>query len=191
MVRSCLLVTLIKCPKGHKCVGSLCRLVKTLIVSSVRPTGQASKQGTRSPIELFWTAKNVAPTWFPHHSVHQSCSRELQFWPPCVLPTFGVFTFCIFASILCKLSQPLEFNTTWPLFPIQSDWSRFANTYWNLLLRKNTGSELEIIIKLQIEDKSIASLGNLKISPRLGRTDAWWEEFLELCPENLGSQSLI
>ena len=38
LVRSCLLVTLIKCPKGHKCVGSLCRLVKTLIVSSVRPS---------------------------------------------------------------------------------------------------------------------------------------------------------
>ena len=53
LVRSCLLVTLIKCPKGHKCVGSLCRLVKTLIVSSVRPRDQ----GTRSPIELFWTAK--------------------------------------------------------------------------------------------------------------------------------------
>ena len=41
-----------ECPKGHKCVGSLCRLVKTLIVSSVRPRDQ----GTRSPIELFWTA---------------------------------------------------------------------------------------------------------------------------------------
>ena len=54
LVRSCLLVTLIKCPKGHKCVGSLCRLVKTLIVSSVRQTDQ----GTRSPIELFWRAKN-------------------------------------------------------------------------------------------------------------------------------------
>ena len=40
MVRSCLLVTLIKCPKGHKCVGSLCRLVKTLIVSLVRPSKQ-------------------------------------------------------------------------------------------------------------------------------------------------------
>ena len=38
LVRSCLLVTLIKCPKGHKCVGSLCRLVKTLIISSVTQT---------------------------------------------------------------------------------------------------------------------------------------------------------
>ena len=55
LVRSCLLVSLIKCPKGHKCVGSLCRLVKTLIVSSVRPVDQ----GTRSPIELFWTAKKL------------------------------------------------------------------------------------------------------------------------------------
>ena len=43
LVRSCLLVTLIKCPKGHKCVGSLCRLVKTLIVSSVRPRDQGTR----------------------------------------------------------------------------------------------------------------------------------------------------
>ena len=34
-------------------MGSLCRLVKTLIVSLVRP----SKGGTRCPIELLWTAK--------------------------------------------------------------------------------------------------------------------------------------
>ena len=35
------------------------RLVKTLIVSSVRPRYQASKQGTGSPIELLWTARNT------------------------------------------------------------------------------------------------------------------------------------
>ena len=37
-VRSCLLITLIKCLKGHKFLGSLCSVVKTLIVSGVRPT---------------------------------------------------------------------------------------------------------------------------------------------------------
>ena len=42
LVRSCLLVTLIKCPKGHKCVGSLCRLVKTLIISSVTQTDKVT-----------------------------------------------------------------------------------------------------------------------------------------------------
>ena len=35
-------------------LGSLCSVVKALIVSGVRQT----KQGTRSPIELLWTAKN-------------------------------------------------------------------------------------------------------------------------------------
>ena len=53
MVWSCLLITLIKCLKGHKSLGSLCNVVKALIVSLVRGTeGQ-----TMSPIELFWTAK--------------------------------------------------------------------------------------------------------------------------------------
>ena len=51
---SCLLITLIKCIKGHKPLGSLCSVVKTLIVSGNRPT----KGQTRSPIELLWTAKN-------------------------------------------------------------------------------------------------------------------------------------
>ena len=40
--------------QGHKSLGSLCSVVKTLIVSGNR----ATNQGTRSPIELFWTAKN-------------------------------------------------------------------------------------------------------------------------------------
>ena len=53
LVRSCLLIILIKCLKRHKSLGSLCNVVKALIVSLVRGTeGQ-----TMSPIELFWTAK--------------------------------------------------------------------------------------------------------------------------------------
>ena len=51
LIRSCLLITLIKCLKGHKSLGSLCSVVKTLIVSG--------NIGTMSPIELFWTAKNM------------------------------------------------------------------------------------------------------------------------------------
>ena len=55
LVRSCLLITLIKCLKGHKSLGSLCNVVKALIVSGAGPT----KGQTMSPIELFWTAKNT------------------------------------------------------------------------------------------------------------------------------------
>ena len=58
-VRSCLLITLIKCLKGHKSLGSLGSVVKGLIVSWVGPTKVPTNQGTRSPIELFWTAKNT------------------------------------------------------------------------------------------------------------------------------------
>ena len=54
LVMSCLLIPLIKCFKGHKSLGSLCSVVKTLIDSGA---GQTDRQ-TRSPIELFWTAKN-------------------------------------------------------------------------------------------------------------------------------------
>ena len=46
-VRSCLLITLIKSLKGHKSLGSLCSVVKGLIVSWGRTDGQ-----TMSPIEL-------------------------------------------------------------------------------------------------------------------------------------------
>ena len=46
LVRSCLLITLIKCLKGHKSLGSLCNVkIKSPSV-------------TKLPIELFWTAKN-------------------------------------------------------------------------------------------------------------------------------------
>ena len=43
LVRSCLLITLIKCCKGHNSLGSLCSVVKTLIVSLVRQTNQGTK----------------------------------------------------------------------------------------------------------------------------------------------------
>ena len=46
-VSSCLFITLIKCLKGHKSLGSLCN-VWLLVVTD---------QGTRCPIELLWTAK--------------------------------------------------------------------------------------------------------------------------------------
>ena len=55
LVRSCLLITLIKCLWGHKSLGSLCSVVKTLIVSGA----QGTDDRTRSPIERFWTAKNM------------------------------------------------------------------------------------------------------------------------------------
>ena len=58
-VRSCLLITLIKCLKGHKSLGSLGSVVKGLIVSLVGRTNGPTNQGTRSPIELFWTANHL------------------------------------------------------------------------------------------------------------------------------------
>ena len=59
MIRSCLLITLIKCLKGHKSLGSLCNVLKTLIVSGAGQTNRPTDQGTLSPIELFWTAKKL------------------------------------------------------------------------------------------------------------------------------------
>jgi len=48
MPQTSLLISLIKCLKGHKSLESLCSVVKTLIVSLVRP----SKQGTDN--ESYW-----------------------------------------------------------------------------------------------------------------------------------------
>ena len=56
LVRSCFLITLIKCLKGHKSLGSLCNVVKALIVSANGPTDQARD---KSPIGLFWTDKRL------------------------------------------------------------------------------------------------------------------------------------
>ena len=53
-----LLIPLIKCLKGHESLGSLCSVVKTLIVSGVRERDRR----TMSPIELFWTAKKKGVT---------------------------------------------------------------------------------------------------------------------------------
>ena len=43
LVRLSLFITLIKCLKGHKSLGSLCSVVKTLIVSGNRPSKQPTK----------------------------------------------------------------------------------------------------------------------------------------------------
>ena len=52
LVMSCLLITLIKCLKGPKSLGSLCSVVKGLIVSGNGQTAQGTDQGTCSLIEL-------------------------------------------------------------------------------------------------------------------------------------------
>ena len=51
LVRSCFPITLIKCLKGRKSLGSLC---------NVKSKSTLSESGTRSPIELFWTAKEYS-----------------------------------------------------------------------------------------------------------------------------------
>ena len=58
LVRSCPLITLIKCLKDHKALGSLWLLEsKTWLSDSV------SEWVTRSPIELLWTAKKLWSCW--------------------------------------------------------------------------------------------------------------------------------
>ena len=55
LVMSCVLITLITCPKGHK---SLRVLYGSLFQQCVVVSEWVSQWVTRSPIELFWTAKN-------------------------------------------------------------------------------------------------------------------------------------
>ena len=59
LVRSCVLITLIKCLKGHRSLASLyvCQSVKYCEWVSE----WVSDWVTRSPIELFWTAKKKNP----------------------------------------------------------------------------------------------------------------------------------
>ena len=58
LVRSCFLLILIKCVKGHKSLGSLCNVKSKSTVSQL-----VSQWMTRSPIELLWTAKNTPNIW--------------------------------------------------------------------------------------------------------------------------------
>ena len=53
LVRSCVPITLIKYLKGHRSLGSL------FVCQSVKFCEWVSESVTRSPIELFWTAKNT------------------------------------------------------------------------------------------------------------------------------------
>ena len=63
-------ICLIKCLKGHKSLGSLCNVVKALIINGVRPT----KGPTMSPIELFWTAKKTS--FFDPFVQPRSCIQD-------------------------------------------------------------------------------------------------------------------
>merc|ERR1712130_737736 len=74
MSQTCLLITLIKCLKDHKSLGSLCSVVKTLIVSGNGPTDGR----TMSPIELFWTAKNQPEEKILREKNNRSCEEKRQ-----------------------------------------------------------------------------------------------------------------
>ena len=52
--QTCFLITLIKCLKGHKSLGSLCNVKSKSTVNE-----WVSQLVTRSPIDLLWTAKNM------------------------------------------------------------------------------------------------------------------------------------
>ena len=71
LVMSCLLITLSKCLKGHKSLGSLCNVKSKSILSE-----WLSHWVTRSPRHLFWTA-NKKET----HLSHISLSSQLHHCP--------------------------------------------------------------------------------------------------------------
>ena len=58
IVRSCLLITLIKCLKGHKSLGSLCSVGKTLVPNQPRDQRTDRQCHLLSCQTLVWTAKN-------------------------------------------------------------------------------------------------------------------------------------
>ena len=71
--RSWLLITLIKCLKGHKCLGSLCSVVKTLIVSGAQPTkGQGHLLSCRG------TAKNATEVYMVRKELVKVVISNLQ-----------------------------------------------------------------------------------------------------------------
>ena len=65
LVRSCFLITLVKCLKGHKSVGSLC---------NVKSKSTVSQSVTRLPIELLWTAKEA------NREKRKQTSYFIQLW---------------------------------------------------------------------------------------------------------------
>ena len=74
--------TLIKCLKGHKFLGSLCSIVKYLIVCGAGPTND---QGTMSPIELgnchqASPVGNLLGLW-----PAKKCNDEQSHWVPVAL----------------------------------------------------------------------------------------------------------
>ena len=80
LARSCFLITLIKCLKGRKSLGSLC---------NVKSKSTLSQLVTRSPIELFWTAKNhpeeaAILSLSAQNAARLNCSLPLPF-PQCFL----------------------------------------------------------------------------------------------------------
>ena len=71
MSQTCLLITLIKCLKGHKSLGSLDSVVKGLIVSLVRPTDQGTK-GQGHQLSCSGQLKNIKITYKEKIFVYQS-----------------------------------------------------------------------------------------------------------------------
>ena len=109
-------ICLIKCFKGHKSLGSLCNVVKTLIVS-----GNRQRDGrTMSPIKLLWTAKNGFNVMFTFQcnvfvrlaflSSGQLQSHRPPFDWPTITQPFGFHFSASYQksqSFLC-CSQPIE-----------------------------------------------------------------------------------
>ena len=85
-VRSCLLITLIKCLEGHKSLGSLGSVVKGLIVSWVGPTkgqghllscsGQLKTKSACAYFQMFATKKSYWPNFLQQRHWQTCASVE-------------------------------------------------------------------------------------------------------------------
>ena len=84
LVSSCLLITPIKCLKGHKSLRSL------FVCQSVKYREWVSDSVTRSPIELFWTAKNLKFNPQPYQAGCQRWKTEVGI-PSYILRLLGNF----------------------------------------------------------------------------------------------------
>ena len=87
---------------SEKSQGSLCSVVKTLILSLVRARGQ----GARSPIELFWTAKNDHLYIAMHCTNYEVNHDELILW----LPSFINCVFEEYYSISAMTGTDSDFS---------------------------------------------------------------------------------
>ena len=151
MPQTSLLIILINCLKGHKSLGSLCSVVKTLIVSLVGQTDQ----GTMSPIELFWTAKNPwLSEWVSQWMTRSSIEIQVKIHTGCFCSKFkqGDFFFKVHTGWFFSKSLQGDF------LKISTGWF-FQNSYRVIFWVRSC--LLITLIKCLKGHKSLGSLGSV------------------------------